>query len=211
MNHELTSQQVIDFANYMFKYFGLEPRNKRKSLIMNIASWFAEKLGYMSKENFLKNYTTVFRGKVYLPFTIGNNTEYWLNGQVAIIVHECQHAVQKRINKKFNYEYLFSTSKRAFYEADAYRTNMEMHFWSTKKLLSPVKLASKLYNYGCKTIDVAMAKIALERSLSLVKDGIIISEATKRAIDYLNKNMPEHKSTGKIMSEEYYSNMALIE
>jgi len=201
---EPTPQQVKDFAEYMFKRFNLNAIDKRKAWEMKALAWGLDAAGIVNQKKFMKYYSVNLLKRVYFPFEIGNSGEMWLPNQVAIIIHECQHSIQHR-TEGFIYipNYLFSSCKRANYEADAYRANMEIHYWYTHKVISPAVLADKLRNYGCTPADMAVACRSLEVAAKMVKHGGVVTEATKVAITWWEQN-ESHVGQGALLPDRYY-------
>jgi hypothetical protein len=203
---EPTSFQVKSYAKYMFDHYGLIPKNKYKSILIRMVAFFLNLFRIMDGQQYMKRYSTVFNGRVYLPFIVGDPTTKGLVAQVAIIAHECEHAYwKKQRGFAYSWNYLFNPARRAMAEVEAYRVNMELHYWYTGKLLSPMKLADKLYSYGCKKLDVDMACIAFRGLASIIAEGTIGADASKHAIAYFNEIMPEYKGQGRMISPDYYN------
>jgi len=196
---EPNAQLVRAFARYMLDYYGLEVVQKSDSRFMRLLAWFLNLIGVMDKKQFLEKASTVIGNKLYLPFVIGEDPDNWaFSKQISIIAHECQHRVQRiEDGKAFNYRYLFSSSRRAAYEADAYRVNLELYFWYTGRLLNISAIAEAIKeNYGCTSNDSAMAKKMLERSSRLVLEGLIVSKAAKVAMAWIRENADDYKRRG---------------
>lgn len=204
MADKLTSKQVVDFANHMFSYYNVTPVLKRKSTLMKIAAWCMDTFGSMDKATFMSKYTVNLFGKIYLAYEIGNAEDKPLELQVANITHECQHTEQRRKNKCFEVKYATSTTRLALWEAEAYLCNMELHFWYTGRILSPIKLSNLLFDYGCSAKEVLMVQNMFERAVPTVKEGLVYSEASKIAITYLARFMSQFKRKGIFMPEKYY-------
>jgi hypothetical protein len=142
----------------------------------------------------MHNYTTVIGRTIYTPFELGQasaEVEQWR--QIVTAVHEHQHVVQQNREGQLRFmtRYLASSAARARYEAEAYRCNMEMHFWRTGEVLSPKRLASKLHSYGCAAADITLAEELLEASAVKVARGEIVNQASLEAIAWLTKHAPD--------------------
>ena len=199
-NHkEPTAQLVRAFSRHMLNYYDLEVVQKTDSAFMKLLAWFLNTIGVMDKKAFMENASTTIGNKIYLPFILGEASDKFpLTNQVSILTHECQHKVQRlKDSKAFYFRYLFSSAKRAAYEADAYRVNLELYFWYTGRLLKIDAIAKAIQgNYGCTSNDAAMAKKILERSVRLVVEGLIVSKATKVAMEWIRENAADYERMG---------------
>lgn len=205
---EIDSFLVKGFANYMFNKYELDVKLKSKSVFMKFVAWFLNLCGIIDKKHFMERYSTVIGNNVYLPFEIGGYVDKFpLEKQIATIVHECQHAVQKIKDGtwKFSWRYLTNTSARARYEAHAYVTNMEIHHWYADKMLSPKFLSDLLYNYGCKKRDVELSRAILQYNYPEIAKGIYHSVATISAIGWFeNIAQINCRGKGKAYHDKYY-------
>lgn len=194
----ITSKDVKDFWKYMARKYKFEIVHKSDSASMKIIGWALSQMGIQSKDAFLKRYTTtVCLGSwraVYIPFEIGRGTQAQLISQVETCVHEAQHVVQAGRDSFQPMKYLRSDTSRAFYEADAYRTNMEMHWYFTGKLLSAKRLAGLLRGYRVGKADRRIAEKHLIIASKVVKRGGVISGVSKNAIRWWNRR----KKTTKV-------------
>ena len=194
---EPTPEIVKDFWDYMQQEFDFRVANKSKSSLMRLAAWFLNLMGIQDKKGFLAAYTTTIFSTVYIPFEIGvANDFYSLPSQISICVHEATHVFQNDEDHRFTWRYATSTSWRAHYEAEAYRTNMELYWWYTGELLDPCMLAEKLLHYGCKKGDVLSCQRNLEVAAKMVKRGGVVSEASKVAIKWLKENASKYEGKG---------------
>ena len=210
----ITPQQVIDFADHMLGKYGLKAIDKRKAEEIKLISSFLEKMGLLgyaadgtplSIDDFVKRYSIVIGNRVYFPWTIGNAEECRLSNQISTITHECQHTIQfHKDGWKYLFNYLTSTAKRAYYEADAYKCNMELHYWATGQILSPASLAGLLKNYGCKSMDIKICEQTLSFAANMLKRNQVTTPASLEAISWLNKNMPKYKGQGDTMPARFY-------
>lgn len=205
MGLEPTREQTIKFINYMLRKHGLKTVDKKKSWIMKVIAWFLGTFGIMNSEDFMKYYSVNIFNRVYIPWRVGEAEDLRLSSQMSTIIHECQHAVQQKMEGfLYNIFYLFSSKSRSFYETEAYRTNMEIHYWYTNKIISPLILSELLKNYGCSLQDVEASRRSLEAASSLVAQGTVITEATKNALSWINRNMSGLKGKGVLLPDKYY-------
>jgi hypothetical protein len=186
----LMSLDVVDFYYFMLGRFGAGVHDRANSNNMRAASWILDTLGIIDKSVFMNRFTTTIGTTIYTPFTPGTkdrNYSFW--DQMTILVHECEHVVQSKKNGflTFATEYLTSDSHRAHYEAEAYRCDLEMHFWRYGKILDTNFLANKLKNYALGEKDIEYVKLYLDASVDTIQVGGIIGEASQVAITWLNE------------------------
>ena len=171
-NHkEPTAQLVRAFSRHMLDYYDLEVVQKTDSAFMKLLAWVLNTIGVMDKKAFMENASTTIGNKIYLPFVLGEASDkFTFPNQISILTHECQHKVQRlKDGRGFYFSYLFSSAKRAAYEADGYRVNLELFFWYTGHLLNINAISTAIQkNYGCTKADAEMAKTILERASRLV-------------------------------------------
>lgn len=182
MTKELTPKMVIDFWEYMTKEYNTQVIDKNSAKEMRWVASILHLLGIVKKRDFLNKFSTTLGNKIYIPFTIGVGDSNELENQVAICVHEHMHVLQDRKDWRYKLRYLTNSAHRAHYEADAYRSNMEMHWWYKGKLLNPKMLAGKLRHYNCSSADIKVCERNLRISAEMVKRGGIASPVSKVAI-----------------------------
>jgi hypothetical protein len=196
----ITGEQVKAFWKYMSNKYNFQVIDKGDSEMMKLVAWALDMMEIQDADYFMKNYTTtVTFGEwraVYVPFEIGKGTQAQLIAQVETCVHECQHVVQADRDPMHSIKYLTNDTHRAYYEADAYRTNMEMHWFFTMTLLSPKTLANKLKGYSVGAVDRRICEKHLIIAAKVVERGGVISGTSKVAIAWWKKrgvvlNMPK--------------------
>ena len=162
---------------------------KSDSTWMQGISLFLDAIGVLDKNAFMNNYSTTIHRTIYIPFSIGvarKGQTLWQ--QMVTCVHEHQHVIQcdKEGMLVFDANYLTQQERRALYEAEAYRCNMEMYYWRTKEILSPEMLAAKLANYGCNATSIKLAETSLTSAAqTIIKGGGITTEASKFGIGWI--------------------------
>ena len=140
-------ETVRAFWQHMQTRYRTTVHTKGDALEMVAVGFALERMGVLSAEEFLKRYATTIGRRIYVPFTVGEGSDLW--GQMALCVHEHQHVEQlDREGLSFVWNYLTRPARRAIYEADAYVSTMEMHFWRTGTLLSPEDLTGQLRAYA---------------------------------------------------------------
>lgn len=199
-NKRPTPRLVRDLYTHMLEHYGLTAVRKSDSAAMRMLGWVLGAMRIVDREAFKKRFCVLLGRKVYLPFEIGVETKVWpLESQVSACVHECQHVEQKRRDGwRFNSRYLFRRAARASYEAEAYRTNMEIYYWYTKRILNPRLLANLLRNYGCRQRDIRNAEKMLKMAAVAIERGQIGSAATNRALEFFRKSGSGLKGAGAV-------------
>ena len=109
---------------------------------------FLSRINVLDKDEFLRRYTTTIGKRIYTPFDVGVPDErYDLWRQISVCVHEHQHVEQLLRDGwlKFAGRYLVSSAARAAYEAEAFRCNMELHYWRYGEIpdLAPARPATR--------------------------------------------------------------------
>jgi hypothetical protein len=131
-------------------------------------------MGIVDKDEFLHRYATTLGHTIYLPFEVGETSDWTLLEQLAVCAHEHVHVRQFHKND-FITHYCLSSAKRALYEAEAYRATMEVYHWATGTCPSPKNIANVLKDYMCNKDDIRNARLYLDKSLDVVEKGAIIS------------------------------------
>ncbi len=171
---QLTPMTVRALYDYMSRRYRTEIIDKRRAAAMHAMSWFIERVSGIPAKTFVERYGTTIGRRIYLPFVPGetsNGFDLW--SQVVICAHEHQHVEQLQRDGwiKFVLSYLASSSARATYEADAYRTAIELSFWRTGRIPSPTTIASRLRDYAASPGDVKMAETMLISFARTVRRG----------------------------------------
>lgn len=191
---KITGKQVKDFWAFMEEKYGFTTVQKADAAEMHAIGWFLDAIGVQSHGTFMSKFTTTIGMKVYVPFKIGVGKQSQLLNQIATCVHEAQHVIQfSRNPARFVARYAANDAARSHYEADAYRCTMEMYYYLTGKLLSPVSLASALKGYGVGAADIKVTRKHLAISKKVIALGYIISSPSKEAIKWWRRRA---KSTG---------------
>jgi len=190
----LDGDVVRGLWDYMTRRHNTQVVLKASASEMRLLSQFLGGLGIINPERFMTRYTTIIGRRVYTPFTVGvadNREGLWR--QLVNCVHEHQHVVQQVRDGKYLFarRYVTSPVERAHYEAEAYRCNMEMHWWRFGATPDPYMLANKLRDYGCRQRDIDMAAHMLEASAVSIRQGAIVNQATLEALMWLARHAPD--------------------
>lgn len=196
---DFTPDEVRAFWKHMLGRFDAHVISKNDSVAMEAVALLLDKLKVLNRDSFLKDFTTTLGHRIYTPFEIGvPSSGYDLWWQVVTCTHECQHVHQfasSPAGLEFSWDYLTSHELRAQYEAEAYRTTLELEWWRWKKIKSPpALLAATLTSYGCDATDIAVVQKRLELEQVTIKAGGIITPATLAALEWLNSNVARLKA-----------------
>lgn len=196
---DIQPEEVWAFWQFMRERFRTTVVNKRDAVEMQVVAQVLDALGVQQSSRFLKSYTTTLGRRIYTPFEIGVPRGGWdLWSQVVVCVHEHQHVVQHdREGLSFEVSYLADRAARARWEAEAYRSNLELHFWRYGTTPSARALAGLLTEYGCRPADVEVAAQSLALSAAAVRRGAVINEATHVALGWLNEHVPHLRAGGR--------------
>ena len=195
---DIQPEEVWAFWRFMQDHYRTTVVNKRDALEMQLVAQALDALGIQSRERFLRNFTTTLGRRIYTPFEVGSPRGGWdLWSQVVICVHEHQHVVQHdREGLSFEVSYLADRAARARWEAEAYRSNLELHFWRYGTTPSARRMAEVLSDYGCRPEDVDVAAKSLALSAVSVRKGAVINEATHVALGWLDEHVPRLRAKG---------------
>jgi hypothetical protein len=197
---DIQPEEVWAFWRFMQDHYRTTVVNKRDALEMQLVAQALEALGIQSRDRFLRNFTTTLGRRIYTPFEVGSPRGGWdLWSQVVICVHEHQHVVQHdREGLSFEVSYLADRAARARWEAEAYRSNLELHFWRYGTTPSARRIAEVLGDYGCRPEDVDVAAKSLALSAVSIRKGAVINEATHVALGWLDEHVPRLRAKGVV-------------
>lgn len=195
---DIQPEEVWAFWRFMQDHYRTTVVNKRDALEMQLVAQALDALGIQSRERFLRNFTTTLGRRIYTPFEVGSPRGGWdLWSHVVICVHEHQHVVQHdREGLSFEVSYLADRAARARWEAEAYCSNLELHFWRYGTTPSARRIAEVLGDYGCRPEDVDVAAKSLALSAVSVRKGAVINEATHVALGWLDEHVPRLRAKG---------------
>jgi len=192
-----TPEVVRDFWAYMSGHYESRVIKRSDALEMKVIAQALRLINAMDVKTFMTRFATTLGNRIYIPFTVGEvpdaEAEAWsLWDQITTAVHEHQHVYQyHKEGQTFVWKYLLRSSGRAHYEADAYRCNLEMHYWRYGYVPAGHKLAELLRAYKCNETDIAVAEKQFNLSSRTIEQGAIINDASRRAIGWLDANAPE--------------------
>jgi len=188
---QVTPDLVRGLWAHLSGFYHTRVVSKANSTEMRVVASALKLMGVLDAQVFMSDFVTTLWRTIYVPFKIGDERSSWsLWDQITVCVHEHQH-VEQLIQDgwlRFTTQYLTSSAKRAVYEAEAYRCDMELWFWKTGNLLNSGSLVKTLGNYNCKASDIRLAEHLLNFSAITVKKGGVINMASQLAIKYLEKH-----------------------
>jgi hypothetical protein len=189
---DVQPEEVWAFWRFMQDHFRTSVVNKSSALEIQLVARGLEGLGVQSKERFLKNFTTTIGRRIYTPFEVGSPKGGWdLWHQVVICAHEHQHVVQHdREGLSYEVSCLADRAARPCWEAEAYRSNLELQFRRTGITPAAQRTASVLKDYGCRAADIEVTAKSLARLPISVSEGAVINEATHVALGWLDEHVP---------------------
>jgi len=194
---ELTGADVRALWRAMNEHYGTRVIDKSDATEMRLVARVLDLLGIVDREQFLSRYATTIARRIYVPFQVGEGDAHALWSQVVLCAHEHQHVVQHdRRGLTYEWSYLTSSEARARFEAEAYRCYLELEFWRRGALPSIDELARKLAGYGCDQGDIDLAAKMLRIWAVPIRQGVVLGEASRAVIDWLDAHVP-HIRTGQ--------------
>ena len=200
MSAGLTPMTVRALWSFLQRKYRTDVIDKRRSPEMRVAAWFIERFAKIPVHTFMTRYATTIGRRIYVPFIIGDPSRgFGLWEQAVLAVHEHQHVEQLKRDGwlKFALTYLASSKARAAYEADAYRTALELEYWKSGHVPPIRPYAERLSDYGCNSRDIEMARKMLVASARTIVRGGVVTPAAKMAIAWLDEHAPGIKRSGK--------------
>ena len=177
--YKLTPDKVRKFWAYMGQHYGSHV-HAHDSRARSALAGFLDLMRIADKSAFLNGCTLTIGHGIYPHFEIGDQDGLPLAEQVAICVHEHVH-VEQYHDPAFAVGYLLDSSKRAHYEAEAYRASTEMIHWLTGYMVPPDEYAGLLRMYGCTQADVEYVRVYLAKAAPVIERGGIISPVVRVA------------------------------
>lgn len=180
---------VIRLWDHMSDHYGSRVARKCAPE-MQLVAGALETMGILGANEFLERYATTLGRTIYLPFEIGVGNERELDSQIRLCAHEHQHVVQYlEGGPKFAWEYISDSARRAYYEADALRATMELHYWLYGEVPNVTMLAEGLKGYGCSQQDIIVCAQANLMVSKVIEQGGVGSDAGKTAIEWLDSHV----------------------
>jgi hypothetical protein len=187
-----TPEMVRAFWSFMESVYGSKQIDKHDAPSMELLADVLQLLHIQDEDTFLNKFTTTIGTHIYTPFDLGVQTpDYPLWGQIVICVHEHQHVNQYRAEGlDYLTDYIGSSSERAEFEAEAYRTAAELDWWRYRSIDSAQLLANHIEPYNVTPGDVDVARSMIQISEETIRNGGLVSDIATTAIEWLEANAP---------------------
>jgi len=196
----LTSSHVRDLTKYLAKKHKVKIVDKATAKEMKIVGQALHLMGIFDRDYFLSNFATtipqlkmfgITKTRIYLPFEPGERGKGVpdLKRQVEVICHEFHHARQMRKDPSyFAVRYLTSKAKRAWYEARAMHTELEMIWFLRGRLPSLGQMAQGLEYYKVRRGDIRTVEKHLKIVSGVVCAGKLHNRISKNSIAWLKRH-----------------------
>ena len=184
---ELTPAVVAGLYQHLSDTYDSQVTSKADAEEMQAIGWALGLMGILDQDTFMQRFATTVFDNIYLPFTPGDFSKVGAQSQVILAVHEHEHVVQYRREGPLDFcgSYLAQQSARAHWEAEAYRSSVEMCWFMYGRAPDLDRIARKILNYGCGADEVAYIKTFLGMSMPPIERGMIISDVVQTATQYL--------------------------
>lgn len=150
---------------------------KKSGLYKLLAKRFLRKCGVNKINEYLDRYSFTRKNKIYSTYFYDLN----LLKRIRILTHEIQHVIDRiKLSK-----YYLSKNYRVQCEARAFCAEMEIYYWITGSLLSPVERANSLSTYMVGQRGIDYCETTLRAYIPIIKQGIILQKSSDSAIDIL--------------------------
>jgi len=173
----------------MCSHVGTSIVDKQDDGMMQLIARALDSMGVLDHDSFLNHYATTIGTTIYVPFVIGGQEVSFLN-QICLCVHEHQHAVQYlKSRDKFILEYFVDSARRAAYEVEALRSNLEMMQFIIGGIppMTSDAYADGLMFYACTDEDIVVSKRALASIEKTVRQGGVTNITSRVAIQFLRE------------------------
>ena len=188
VQHDLVPEDVIEFWRVMLARYNTRILNINDPADNSLVQHGLSRMG-VTDPNVLQNYAITFGTAIYLPFTPGKAVPKWpLWDQIKTCLHEHFHVARSRQFEGVEYGFIYQTNStsRAYFEGEAYRTQLVLEWRYKGKTSDPEALAEKLRAYKCNDSDISMVAKILRLSLFSIKRGAVPDSVTQFACDWLD-------------------------
>lgn len=164
MTTEPTPELVREVWAFLQKRYNTVVRQKSKAPLMRMAGRIVSRRTDMPREEFMTNAVTTIGRRIYVPFTIGEETPGWsLTSQLILAAHEHTHVEQWRKKPlRFWTRYARDTRFRALAEAEGLITEFETAYVFELAWDSVDARIATLDGYGITDADKAAARKLVE-------------------------------------------------
>ena len=188
VEHALVPEDVTEFWRVMMARYGTRILDINDPTDLSLIQHGLTHMG-ITDPTVLQHYAITFGTAIYLPFTPGVAIPNWsLWDQIKTCLHEHFHVARARQYEgvEYNFTYQTNSTSRAYFEGEAYRTQLVLE-WRYKQTTSdPEALALRLRAYKCNDADISMVTKILKLSLISIKKGALPDGITQFACDWLD-------------------------
>jgi hypothetical protein len=187
---KLTPEIVQRLWAHMAWRYGAKVVQKSTASEMKIIGRLLSLVSPISYQQFMAGYVTTVKNKIYVPFKIGTDTQQWsLWDQVFICAHEFGHVHQWHVDGyAFWLRYLFSSAKRAGYEAEANKATFDVYFDQMHEMPNIQKVAQSLAYYGCTDLDISVTLKSYRMVCAILASGGTLTKIGRYVIRFLHEN-----------------------
>lgn len=149
---------------------------------------FLDALGVPNPATFLRTTAVTVpapsgRILIYVPWTLGQGD---LTQQCETLAHECQHAVQARLDPEWLRQYVESFSYRGRSEKSAFLAGLEVRFWLYGIVPNAKDYVGDLSRYFLRPTDEEVLTTSLQRCIPPVLEGARATSSGKFAVKWLD-------------------------
>lgn len=179
---KLTRENTIAFWEFMKRKYGTKTYDKSRSRLMKMIGRILVTQG-IPYDRFMKDFSTAIGKGIYLNYIIGSNQKSFL-GQIQNCMHEHRHVKQDQKERAYKYIYIRRPQGRVLYEGRAYRSNMELAWYFTRRIWTEQDFLRRLNLYRCPKTDVILAMKYYRETVRNLQAGIITE--SKDAVLFFN-------------------------
>lgn len=186
---ELVRDLVVDLTSHV----GATVVDKRTALEMLVAARVLRGLGAVCCDHRLNHYASTIGRRIYLPFEIGTPVDgFDLWGQSVAVAHASQRVVQHaHLGSLRAARARLDRGWRSELAREALRTVLELHFWRTAEIPSPLELAMAVRTYATNDADLDLAAEAIDECGAAIEVRVVATAAGRFTVDWLAEHAPE--------------------
>lgn len=184
------------FSAHMCAKFGAHVHPKESSLEMKAVALGMDigrvfgATGLATGKDFMRDFTTTLGKNIYMPASHRTDPLTFMQ----VLTHECQHVIQfNESGVEFAWLYLKEPEARVKYEADAYAAGLAITQWLTGDLPPDSvehTVSTLVAGYSLRPEDAKLAEGMLKSHMASLKNGVVMAQSAREAIEYLKDNNP---------------------
>lgn len=190
MNRAITLEKARGLWRHLSSEHHVQVTDYWASAYIEDFAHIAEFLGVEDFCKFMNHNSLSFVDSIYCPFSPGSPAEGWTPlEQCRVAVHEHHHILQAESvgALAWGIGYLFDSGRRAYFEAEALRVEMELMQWAIGSTPDVDELADVVLRYGCDVHERDCVRSYLVEALPMVRRGKVISAVSESAISWLEQ------------------------